>query len=183
MESIKSRSIIQDDFDYTMGRELVNDGLARTGYLFNIKPHKITDENRKEAACILLYFSEETGRVFKCYLKYQPYFYVLTKDSLRPEVVGALSKHFGGVITKIEIIDKVDLDKPNHLAGLTTQYIKLSFSNVQDLTNTRNKIRQKMRPVKRETYSDYLEAIDDTREHDVIYYTRVCIDLNIRCGL
>ena len=183
MENIKNRSNIQDEFDYDMNRLLVNDGIARIGYLFNIKPYKITDENRKEIACLLLYFSEESGGVFKCYQKYEPYFYVLTRDNVRSEVVGTLSKHFGGIINRIEIVDKVDLNKPNHLSGITTQYIKLSFNNVQDLTNTRNKIRQKIRPGKRDNYQDYLEAIEDTREHDVIYYTRVCIDLNIRCGL
>lgn len=183
MESNKTRANIQDTFDEEMSRRIVNDGISRTGYLFNIKPFRTTDENRKELACVLLYFSEESGDVFKCCIKYEPYFYVLTKDSVRLDVIGALTKHFGGSISKIEMVDKVDLDKPNHLSGLTTQYIKLYFKNIQDLTSTRSKIRQKIRPGKRETYEDYLEAIEDTREHDVIYYTRVCIDLNIRCGL
>ena len=182
-KSIKIRTTIQDEFDHNMGWPLVNDGIHRVGYLFNIKPHKVTDENRKDIACLLLYFSEESGEVFKSYQKYEPYFYVLTRDSVRPEVIGALSKHFGGIINRIEVVDKVDLDKPNHLSGVTTQFIKLFFKNVQDLTNTRNKIRQKIRPGKRDNYQDYLEAIEDTREHDVIYYTRVCIDLNMRCGL
>lgn len=183
MENIKNRTSIQDEFDHNMNWQLVNDGLPRVGYLFNIKPHRIIDENRKEIACLLLYFSEESGEVFKCYHKYEPYFYVLTKDSIRTEVVSALSKHFGGLINRIELVEKTDLAKPNHLSGITTEYIKLYFKNVQDLTNTRNKIRNKIRPGKRDQYQDYLEAIEDIREYDVVYYTRVCIDLGIRCGL
>lgn len=183
MNKAKSRANVQDDFDNDMDRKLVNDGLSRVGYLFNIKPSRIAEENRKEVACVLLYFAEESGEVFKCQLKYEPYFYVLAKETVRGEVLNALSKHFGGTITSVKVEDKVDLDKPNHLSGIETQFIKLSFKNVQDLTNTRNLIRQKIRPNKKDNFQDYLEAIEDTREHDVIYYTRVCIDLNIRCGL
>ena len=183
MEQNKARNALNDDFDDLMSRNLVSDGLAREGYLFNIKPHKLQDENRKDQACLLMYFAEETGEVFKCHLKYEPYFYVLCRDEVRGEVINAISKHFGGHITRIEEIEKVDLSLPNHLAGLTTKYIKLSFKNVQDLTATRNKIRSAIRPGKKTSYEDYLEAIEDTREHDVIYYTRVCIDLDIRCGL
>lgn len=182
MENSKARSGIQDEFDESMNRVLVSEGLYRVGYLFNIKPHKIVDENRKDQACLLLYFAEETGESFKCHLKYEPYFYVLAKEDYKAEVLNAISKHFGGVITRIEVVEKVDLDRPNHLAGIKTQYIKLFFKNVQDLTNTRNKIRQKIRYGKKDNYEDYLEAVLDTREHDVIYYTRVCIDLGIRCG-
>lgn len=43
-------------------------------------------------------------------LPYQPYFFVMTKKEATQEVATFLSKKFSGVIAKVEIIKKEDLD-------------------------------------------------------------------------
>ncbi|CAG9312003.1 unnamed protein product [Blepharisma stoltei] len=182
----KFRSKTQDIFESNMEWRLINDGPPRVGYLFNMKTHKVVDENRKEHAAVLLYFSEESGQIFKVILRYEPYFYVLAKEEFKTEVFGAISRQFSGFLSRIEMVDKYDLDQPNHLSGITNSYIKLYFRNIQDLVTVRGRIKQKMHPgrtLDKSQYQDFLEAIEDTREHDVIYYTRVAIDLEIRCGL
>ena len=51
---------------------------------------------------------------------------------------------------------------------------------MNDLVYVRNRIKDR---IKGNGKGDILDAIKDMREYDVIYYTRVAIDLGIRCGL
>ncbi len=46
------------------------------------------------------------------------------------EVVFYLNKAFESVISKIDLVDKEDLDLINHLSGKTQKYLKLSFKNI-----------------------------------------------------
>lgn len=51
------------------------------------------------------------GAVFhQVSLPYQPYFYVMTKKDVTQEVATFLSKKFSGVVSKVEIVKKEDLD-------------------------------------------------------------------------
>ena len=177
----KARNQNQEEFENLMEWETLTEG-SKVGYLFNIKPHKVLDENRKEVASVLLYMVDEACNAFKVVLRYDPYFYVLAHEEFRSEVLYAITRRFGGMLKTAEIVEKVDLDLPNHLAGLKQTYIKLTFANINDLISVRNTIKQKMRLNAQSNFQDYLESIQDTREHDVIYYTRVAIDLDLRCG-
>lgn len=182
----KLRTKIHDQFESNMEWKLINDGTPRIGYLFNMKTHKVVDENRKEHAAVLLYFSEESSQIFKTIVRYEPYFYVLAKEDFKTEVYGAISRQFSGYLSRLEVVEKYDLDQPNHLSGITNTYIKLFFRNINDLVTVRGRIRLKMRPgrsMDRSQYQDFLEAVEDIRESDVIYYTRFAIDMDIRCGL
>ena len=145
------------------------------------------------------------GSRFKVSAIYQPYFYVLPQPQHLHEVTTFLQRKFAGQTAKIEVIDKEDLDKPNHLIGLKQSMIKLSFANTNLMTKVRleinravkkNKEREKTNTVYMKLLSmtltgssstdqlqDYMEFIMDIREHDVPYHVRVSIDLEIFCGL
>jgi DNA polymerase epsilon subunit 1 len=49
---------------------------------------------------------------------------------------------FDGQFSRIEQVEKVDLEFPNHLAGEKPIYLKLSFTNVQNLMTVRKLILQ-----------------------------------------
>ena len=187
------------------------------GYLTNIKSFSVPDsymsqnipgagpnrsgvDSSKMVSCLLLYFYTESpdheGNVLKkAIFKYEPYFYVLCKHNKIEELSQLLYRHFEDRITKVEILEKVDLSLPNHLAGLKKKVIKISFKNVQNLVNVRGELRKIVQKNKAKekvlTFSellnpsekvDSLEHIEDLREDDVQYHVRVCIDNNIRCG-
>ena len=56
------------------------------------------------------------------------------------EVVFYLNKTYESVISKIDYVDKEDLDLVNHLSGNTQKYLKLSFKNIQDLMSVRGEL-------------------------------------------
>ena len=93
-----------------------------------------------------MYFYLETpdknGNVLKkCVYKYEPYFYILVQDGYLDDYHQFLSKQYEGKISSSEIIEKVDLDLPNHLSGITKKVIKVNFKNVQNLVSVRNSLR------------------------------------------
>ena len=105
------------------------------GYLSNIKPFSLTEDGTVQSqgqlsasdrasqiSCLLLYFYTENpdmnGNVLKkCVFKYEPYFYIIVKPDIIEEFQQYISKRFEDKISSTEIIDKVDLDMINHLAG------------------------------------------------------------------
>ena len=142
---------------------------------------------------------------FKVSVIYQPYFLLLPKSHHLHEVMTFLQRKFGGQAVKIEVVEKEDLDMPNHLVGLKQSMIKMSFPNTNVMTKVRleinravkkNKEREKTNTFYMKLLStslaggsnsdqnqDYMDFIMDIREHDVPYHVRVSIDLEIFCGL
>ena len=145
-----------------------------------------------------MYFYLETpdknGNVLKkCIYKYEPYFYIIVQDGYLEDYHQFLSKQYEGKISSSEIVEKVDLDLPNHLSGIRKKLIKVNFKNVQNLVSVRNSLRpiiQKKKAKKKvlnildfKDTEDLQDKIEDIREDDVLYHSRVCIDKEIRCGL
>ena len=134
------------------------------GYLTNVKSFSVPDsysnqhipgagpnrtgiDSSKMISCLLLYFYTESpdneGNVLKkAIFKYEPYFYVLCKPNRTEELQQLLFRNYEDKITKVEILEKVDLSLPNHLAGLKKKVIKLSFKNVQNLVSVRAELRK-----------------------------------------
>ncbi|MCQ2815864.1 MAG: DUF1744 domain-containing protein, partial [archaeon] len=147
-----------------------------------------------------MYFFTETpdanGNVLKkCYFKYEPYFYVMVKADIIEEFQQDFSKRFEDKIASTEIVEKLDLDMPNHLAGFKRKVLKVKFKNVNNLVVVRNALRPYVQRNKTKakvlTYSellnpsaklDMMDMIIELREDDVPYHTRICIDNEIRCG-
>ncbi|KAK8403806.1 hypothetical protein O3P69_000115 [Scylla paramamosain] len=185
---------------YTKPQEMV-------GWLLNMHPTEILNEEKRLISAVDYYFIKEDGSRFKVSLPYQPYFYVMTKKEVTQEVATFLSKKFSGMISKVEVVKKEDLDLDNHLSGLKQTLLKLSFMTVNDLVKVRNTINTAVRRNKEVASSktvftemlsahfagetsdgnkrmqDHLENILDIREYDVPYHVRVSIDCKIFVGL
>ena len=51
-----------------------------------------------------------------------------------------LSRKLSGRLAGIDMVDKEDLDLPNHLVGLKGRYLKLRFSSVEDLIKAKREV-------------------------------------------
>ncbi|KAJ6622010.1 DNA polymerase epsilon catalytic subunit 1 [Pseudolycoriella hygida] len=196
-----------DKIDSKYGFDRVKDSKERTGYLINMHSTDILDEDRRLVSALDLFFIQMDGARFKISVVFQPYILVRTQEGKLLEVSRYLSKKYEGKITKIEHIKKEDLDLPNHLIGLTQDYLKLSFANNNVLMKVRREImsavkKNRERNKANTSYiqmlsnslvsasshnfqqtADYFDSLIDIREYDVPYHVRVSIDLKINCGL
>ena len=48
----------------------------------NIKTHKDVGHQKEEKSCLLMYFITESGDYYKSLFYYQPYFYIIVKESI-----------------------------------------------------------------------------------------------------
>ncbi|XP_020776588.1 DNA polymerase epsilon catalytic subunit A [Boleophthalmus pectinirostris] len=203
------QSQFTDEMDSRFGFDRIQEPGEKTGWLINMHPTEILDEDKRLVSAVDYYFIQEDGSRFKVALPFKPYFYVATKKNCEREVISYLSKKFQGKMAKLEMVPKEDLDLPNHLVGLKRNYIKLTFNTMDDL----NKVRREIAPAVRKnrekeqsndaytsmlssalsggnvmsvdeeamakSISEQLDNIIDMREFDVPYHVRVSIDLKI----
>ena len=86
-----------------------------------------------------MYFLDRSGSNFKATLFYRPYFYLDVIDSRRVmELAQQLQRKFESCFP--EVLEKEDLDMPNHLSGKKHKFLKVSFNTVSDLMDVRNKL-------------------------------------------
>ncbi|CAI7838422.1 unnamed protein product, partial [Closterium sp. NIES-53] len=97
-------------------------------------------ETSTMCSCVNLYFMCQNGSTFKAQVKYEPYFYIATKERREMEVDAYLRRKYEGLITGIEPVEKEDLDLPNHLSGRRRVYLKVCFANVQNLMEVRRDV-------------------------------------------
>ncbi|XP_060894086.1 DNA polymerase epsilon catalytic subunit A [Labrus mixtus] len=203
------RSQFTDEMDARFGFDRMKEPGEKTGWLINMHPAEILDEDKRMISAVDYYFIQEDGSRFKVALPFKPYFYIATKKNCEREVISYLSKKFQGKVAKLEILPKEDLDLPNHLVGLKRSYVKLSFNTVDDLIKVRREIspavrKNREREQSNDAYtsmlssalsgglvtsadeegtmksiSDQLDNIVDMREYDVPYHVRLSIDLKI----
>nr|XP_028564984.1 DNA polymerase epsilon catalytic subunit A [Podarcis muralis] len=197
-----------DKIDAQFGFERMKEPGERTGWLINMHPTEVLDEDKRLVSAVDYYFIQEDGSRFKVALPYRPYFYIATQKGCDREVSSFLSKKFQGKIAKLDTVPKEDLDLPNHLVGLKRTYLKLSFNTVDDLVKVRKEItpavkKNRERDQAMDTYTamltsalagnslsskeeapskktaDQMDNIVDMREYDVPYHIRLSIDLKI----
>ncbi|XP_037367272.1 DNA polymerase epsilon catalytic subunit A [Talpa occidentalis] len=202
------RSQWTDKMDLRFGFERLKEPGEKTGWLINMHPTEVLDEDKRLVSAVDYYFIQDDGGRFKVALPYKPYFYIATKKGCEREVSSFLSKKFQGKIAKVETVPKEDLDLPNHLVGLKRNYIKLSFHTVEDLVRVRKEISPAVRKNREQSHSsdsytamlssvlqggsvaldeeetsrrmaDQLDNVVDMREYDVPYHIRLSIDLEI----
>ncbi|KAJ3423383.1 DNA polymerase epsilon catalytic subunit a [Anaeramoeba flamelloides] len=165
------------------GFRTYSDYKKRLGWLFNVKPSTILEKDGNEYACLDLFFFEQEGTTFKVNYKFEPYILVsVLKDNFQV-VENLILKDNEGLIASSEIVIKEDLDMKNHLSNLKKKYLKLNFTNIENLLSVRKKIMKQLRVnqttrINRRGY----ELLEDIREYDIPYYQRVMIDSGIRCG-
>jgi DNA polymerase epsilon subunit 1 len=123
-------------------------------------------------------------------------------------MTSALHRMLDGMLHQVEIVHRVDLDQPNHLAPKNRHgrpMLKLMFDNVSQLMEARAPIMDLVKKNKKledeqESFmflehdsvfgpgrdshhqQDPLSLLMDIREYDVPYVIRVCTDLDIRAG-
>jgi DNA polymerase epsilon subunit 1 len=189
-------------FDDAFGFEAFTEGPEREGWLLNFLPTTVQRDGKTEEAALDVYFLQQDGETFRVTIIHEPYFYIRVPTHFLKDVVGLLERRFDGQFSRIEQVEKVDLEFPNHLAGEKPIYLKLSFTNVQNLMTVRKLILQavekngKNRSTE-DIYANFVsngneadikipeniwEVVVDIREYDVPYYQRAAIDLGLRSG-
>lgn len=149
------------------------------------------------------------GSRFKVSVVFQPYFLVLPAKGQSIELSRFLSRKYASQLAKIDIVEKEDLDLPNHLSGIKQTFLQLWFPNSNALQRVRREIQAAVRKNRERAKAntdyiqmlstslaassdlvqkgqktlDFMETIQDIREHDVPYHVRVSIDLKINSGL
>lgn len=125
--------------DESMGFARYESGKKRVGWLVNVQPTKIEDENIPWGRNALdLYFLEDDGGTFKATIEFDPYFLVAVKRGYEAEAEEWLKRvPGGGVVKSIRRIEKEDLQMPNHLLGYRRTFLELRFANTNDLLAAR----------------------------------------------
>lgn len=166
------------------------------------------DESGVERSAIDLYFIDRAGGNFKAAVFCDPYFFLDLQDPRQGlELSQHLAKRFEGSC-RTEMVEKEDLDMPNHLSGKRHTFLKLSFSTVSEMNDAKAVLRPAIAVNKKRMESeqyfdggpdpqgggggggggrgvsaqDPLSCIVDLREYDVPYPVRVAIDLDLRVG-
>ncbi|KAM8886760.1 DNA polymerase epsilon catalytic subunit A [Spinachia spinachia] len=134
-----------DEMDARFGFDRMKEPGEKTGWLINMHPAEVLDEDKRMISAVDYYFIEEDGSRFKVALPFKPYFYIATKKNCEREVISYFSRKFHGKVAKLDVISKEDLDLPNHLVGLKRTYIKLSFSTLDDLLKVKREINPAVR--------------------------------------
>ncbi|ODV64406.1 DNA polymerase epsilon catalytic subunit [Ascoidea rubescens DSM 1968] len=129
-----------------MGFHRFDSGPKKTGWLVNIHPATIFNENDSRLlgySAVDLYFLDKEGGTFKSSVLYDPYFLLsCSNTNYQNEVEEFLTKKLEGLLKKILKISKEDLKLTNHLIGIQRSYLKISFHNVSDLIEARRIINQ-----------------------------------------
>ncbi|XP_071842245.1 DNA polymerase epsilon catalytic subunit A-like isoform X3 [Apostichopus japonicus] len=209
-EARLQRAVLSDELDSRYGFDRYKEPQERVGWLMNMHPADILDENKKLISAVDYYFLQEDGGRFKVSLPFKPYFYVATRKDCEREVSSFLTRKFVGSLALIETVAKEDLDLANHLVGLKRNYLKLSFNSVNDLIKVKRLLMSKVRKnrerenanttytsllashltgegssvatASKPKFTDQMDNIIDIREYDVPYHVRVAIDEKIHVG-
>lgn len=121
-----------------MGFPRFESGEKREGWLINMHSTSIEDPNVPGGrAGVDFYFLEEDGGSFKATVEYDPYFLIATKKGREAEVEEWCRRMFEGLIKKIKMVEKEDLQMPNHLLGHRRTFLQLNFANVGNLLEVR----------------------------------------------
>lgn len=113
---------------------------SRFGWLFNYLPITVLDETGTLKSGLDLYFIDREGENFKCSILYEPYFYISLFNEDR---ILEVSRIVQRIVEKcrIEVVEKEDLEMPNHLSGKRSRLLKILFNTVDDLVEGRSILR------------------------------------------
>jgi DNA polymerase epsilon subunit 1 len=127
--------------DESMGFARFESGKKKVGWLVNMRPTTIEDEDVPGGkAGVDYYFIGEDGETFKATLEYDPYFLLAVKKGREQEVEEWCRRAFEGLVKNVKRVEKEDLSMPNHLTGYRRTFLQLSFANVNDLLAVRKAV-------------------------------------------
>ncbi|KAG9000298.1 DNA polymerase epsilon catalytic subunit [Tulasnella sp. JGI-2019a] len=129
---------LRDEIDEKLGFARYTAGPSRDGWLVNMHPTLVKDEESPLGRSgVDYYFIQDDGGMFKATMLYEPYFYISCKMGTENVVDEWLMKKYEGVLHSVSRVKKEDLDMPNHLLGYRRIYLRLNFRNVSDLLTVR----------------------------------------------
>ena len=110
------------------GYEEFKEGTPRVGWLLNMLATTVETPSGPPEAAVELFFIEQSGSLFKGIFLYRyfqatttdfyrPYFYIYAKPGKERTVMNYLERNYHEKLADLEIIRKLDLDKPNHLVA------------------------------------------------------------------
>lgn len=107
----------------------------------------MADETGIEKSGMDLYFIERGSNTnnsgegnFKATVFFEPYLYLDVSDPRRMmEISNTLIKRFEGC--KVQVVEREDLDLPNHLSGKKHPFLKLSFGTTSELMDAKSQLR------------------------------------------
>ncbi|TGZ66839.1 hypothetical protein CRM22_005120 [Opisthorchis felineus] len=119
----------------------------RVGWLVNMHPTDMLDDAKRLVSAVDFYFIQEDGSRFKVTRPYAPYFFVFVRGGPAAErdATTYLLRRYSGRIAGIEVVQKEDLDLPNHLVGIKATYLKLLFYSVDELVRVRRELALRVR--------------------------------------
>ncbi|KAG0690580.1 DNA polymerase epsilon catalytic subunit [Pichia californica] len=124
--------------DAVFGFDKYESGPKRTGWLVNMHPTLIQDdESHEQLSGVDYYFLDEEGGSFKVSYQFDPYFLLVCPQNKSTELEEWLRRSLEGSVKTISTVEKEDLDLANHLTGKKATLVKLSFNNITDLLNSR----------------------------------------------
>lgn len=130
-----------NSIDETMGFARFETGKKRIGWLINM--HSTTIEDSKVPggrAGVEFYFLQDDGGTFKAVVEYDPYILIATKRGHEAEVEEWCKRSFEDLVKSVKMVEKEDLQMPNHLLGYQRRFLQLSFANVANLLAVRRAI-------------------------------------------
>ncbi|MES1901878.1 MAG: hypothetical protein MHPSP_000053 [Paramarteilia canceri] len=183
---------INRSIDEIYGFYTVANNSTVKGFLLNFSESTQMYDDRKIRTCLDLYFIGQNHEKFKLSLAYHPYFYIIPDEHKINEVQNYLQKRYSDILDTIDICSKNDLKKPNHLSGIQTKVIKLTFYTQSDMNQTSREIIAKLKYDKNNQNSlqsnkydndsfilSYSKYIIDIREHDISFPVRFSIDHSV----
>lgn len=133
---------VEEKTDAMYGFRPLEDGSAESvGYLVNMLPTTVLDEDGIEHSALDLFFLRQDGSKFKGVVRYEPYFYVSCPEKWSREVTAQLERRYSELLSGVEVCYKEDLDMLNHLSGKQRLFIKLRFRSVSELLSVRSEIK------------------------------------------
>lgn len=122
----------QDFIDAKFGYERVNDSTKRTAWLVNFQTSEtINTLTKKIVAAVDFYFLQSDGKRFKVAFPYKPYLYLGVVPETEFVVSSYLTRKYDSIT--VQHIEKDDLDLRNHLAGLKSKFLKVSFPSTVEM--------------------------------------------------
>lgn len=129
---------LANSIDEELGFPRFESGEKKVGWLINMHSTSLEDPNIPGGrAGVDYYFLEEDGGSFKATVEYDPYFLIAVKKGYEAEVEEWCGRTFEGLIKRIRLVEKEDLQMPNHLLGFRRPFFVLSFANVGHLLEVR----------------------------------------------
>ncbi|KAK9466183.1 hypothetical protein V1512DRAFT_279446 [Lipomyces arxii] len=129
------------EIDDIMGFGHYEAGPSKVGWLVNMHSTLVQEgEGSEGAAAVNFYFLGEDGENFRATLRYDPYFLIACKSGLEAETEEYVRRKYEGLIKNTSRVQKDDLDMPNHILGHRRTFIKIDFSNVNNLISVRREI-------------------------------------------